>query len=119
MHHYILTAIYESFVVIPVGKVVINPSIYEVFTQFMVDYFLIGFRIVMPIFATMLLTNTILGILAKISPQMNMFVIGLQLKVFVGIAILFVMIRLLPGVANMIFEEMMDMVRFSVDYLHE
>lgn len=119
MHHYILTAIYESFVVIPVGKVVINPAIYEVFTQFMLDYFLIGFRIVMPIFATMLLTNTILGILAKISPQMNMFVIGLQLKVFVGIAILYIMIRLLPGVANMIFEEMMDMVRFSVNYLHE
>ena len=54
----------------------------------MTDYFVIGFRIALPVFATTLLLNCILAILARIAPQMNMFVVGMQLKIFVGIFVI-------------------------------
>ena len=50
--------------------------------------------------------KAMLGIMAKVSPQMNMFVIGLQLKVFVGLFVLVLMVMMITGVADLIFQEM-------------
>lgn len=117
MHQYLIRAIIDSFTVIPVGASTMDFGIYQVMKRFMVDYFVIGFRIVLPIFASMLVVNTILAILAKVAPQMSMFVIGLQLKVFVGLAVLVLMIMMITGVADLIFREMMSMIRDSLPYL--
>ncbi|NLP34596.1 MAG: flagellar biosynthetic protein FliR [Clostridiales bacterium] len=116
LHHYFLKAIIDSFQIIPLGEVVINPSMYQLMVRFMVDYFIIGFRIVLPIFAAILLVNTVLGILAKIAPEMNMFVIGMQLKVFVGLFVLTLMIELIPSVADFIFNEMIGMMKAAVEF---
>lgn len=117
MHQYLIRAIVDSFSVIPVGAATMDFGIYQLMKRFMVDYFVIGFRIVLPIFASMLVVNTILAILAKVAPQMSMFVIGLQLKVFVGLAVLVLMIMMITGVADLIFREMMSMIRDALPYL--
>ena len=64
--------------------------------SFMVNYIVIGFRICLPIFCVILLLNAVLGILAKVSPQMNMFAVGIQLKILVGLAVLFFSASMLP-----------------------
>lgn len=117
MHHFIVTALVDSFQVIPVGGVVINVSIYKAFLEFIIDYFIIGFRIALPIFAALLIVNTILAILAKIAPQMNMFVIGMQLKVLIGLLVLLFMVTMIPSIADFIFEEMIKMLKTSIAYL--
>lgn len=117
MHHYLIRAIADSFQVLPVGRVSLDFSIYEMMKRFVVDYFVIGFRIVLPIFASMLVVNTILAILARVAPQMNMFVIGLQLKVFVGLVVLVLMVMMITGVADLIFQEMMSMIKGTIPYL--
>ncbi len=117
MHHYLIRAITDSFQVIPVGGAVLDFNLYQVMKRFVVDYFVIGFRIVLPIFASLLVVNTILAILAKVAPQMNMFVIGLQLKVFVGLAVLVLMFMMITGVADLIFQEMISMIRETIPYL--
>jgi len=117
MHHYLIRALTDSFQVIPVGGVVLDFNLYEVMKRFMVDYFVLGFRIVLPIFASMLVVNTILAILARVAPQMNMFVIGLQLKVFVGLLVLVLMVMMITGVADLIFQEMISMLRDTLPYL--
>jgi flagellar biosynthetic protein FliR len=53
----------------------------------------------------------VLGVLAKVAPQMNMFAIGIQLKVFVGLLVLYMIIGLVPSVADYIFNEMMELLR--------
>ena len=58
----------------------------------------------------MLLLNAVLGIMAKVSPQMNMFAVGLQLKVLVGLCVLFITVRMLPGIADFIYTEMKQMM---------
>ena len=78
--------------------------------EFLKDYVIIGFRIVLPIFCSMLLLNAVLGILAKVSPQLNMFAVGIQLKVLVGLSILFLTVEMMPSVAEMIFDEMERMI---------
>lgn len=117
MHHYIIKAIVDSFAVLPIGKFNIPPNMVQVMINFMVDYFIIGFRIILPMFASILIVNVVLAILAKVAPQMNMFVIGLQLKVFVGLLVLIFMITMIPSVTDFIFNEMISMIKDAVAYM--
>jgi len=118
LHHLFIKAIVDSFQVVPVGKAVFDPRMYQLMVRYMTDYFIIGFRIVLPIFAAILLVNTILAILAKIAPEMNMFVIGMQMKVLVGLFVMTIVIELVPSVADFIFNEMIDMMKAAIEFLH-
>ena len=107
MYRYLLGAIADSFVLIPVGGVVFHSDkMLSTIISFLSDYVILGFRIVLPIFCVILLLNAVLGIMAKVSPQMNMFAVGMQLKVLVGLGVLFLTTYMMPDVANFIFEEM-------------
>ena len=76
----------------------------------MTDLFVIAFRIILPIFAVMMILNCILGIMAKVAPQMNMFAIGMQMKILIGFLIMFLTIRLLPSISNFVFKEMKKLI---------
>lgn len=111
MYQYLLLALTDSFILIPVnGAVFKSDSLLESVAMFMGDYLAMGFRIILPIFCTMILLNSILGILAKVSPQLNMFAVGMQLKVLIGLVILFLTVRMLPSAADYIFDEMKKMI---------
>ncbi len=111
MYQYLLSALVDSFTLIPVnGAVFDSESLIGSVIKFLGDYITMGFRIILPIFCTMLLLNAVLGILAKISPQMNMFAVGMQMKVLVGLGILFLTVRILPGAADYVFREMKEMI---------
>ncbi len=119
MHHYILRALIDSYQVIPVNGQVFDWSVIaDSWVQFMGDMFVIAFRIVLPVFACMMILNCILGIMAKVAPQMNMFAVGIQLKVLLGMAVLFLTVMLLPGIADFIFTEMKRMVVSMIEGMY-
>ncbi|HHV10214.1 MAG TPA: flagellar biosynthetic protein FliR [Clostridiales bacterium] len=118
LHHYFIRAISDSFQIIPLGRATIDPNIYELMKMFVKEYFIIGFRIVLPVFAAILVVNAILAILSKIAPQMNMFVIGMQLKIFVGLFVMVLIIDMIPSVADFIFNEMKRLLEASFGYLY-
>lgn len=119
MYRYLFGALADSFTLIPVnGAIFRGDSLVNSMIEFMTDYIVIGFRIVLPIFCVMVLLNAILGILAKVSPQMNMFAVGIQMKVLVGLSVIFFTASMLPATADFIFREMQQlMVSFVEDML--
>ncbi len=117
MHLFILKAIIDSFTAVPVGGLVLHGDIYKQYLVYICDYMIIAFRIILPEFAAMLVVNTVLAILAKAAPQLNMFVIGYQLKIFVGLTVLAVMLLLLPGISDMIFENMIENMRNALYFM--
>ena len=78
--------------------------------RYMGEYFVIAIRIAVPIFIVIMLLNVVLGVLAKTAPQMNMFVIGIQLKIFLGFAVLLIMMSFLPKITDFVYHQMQDMV---------
>jgi flagellar biosynthetic protein FliR len=111
MHRYLLKALAETYTLIPVnGAIFDTDALLGSMLQFMSDYIIIGFRICLPIFAVMVILNAVLGVLAKVSPQLNMFAVGIQMKVLVGISVLFLSTAMLPGAADFIYTEMKRMV---------
>lgn len=119
MHYFIISAVCDSFRVVPVGGAVFRgDAAYEVALTFIQQYFVIAFRIALPIFITIMLCNIILGILAKTAPQMNMFAVGMQMKILVGFGVLFLTISLLPGIASFIFTEMKKMMVLFIEGMY-
>jgi len=111
MHRYLIQALAETYTLIPVnGAVIRTDTLLAAMLEFMANYIIIGFRICLPIFAVMTILNAVLGILAKVSPQLNMFVVGIQMKVLVGLSILFLSTSMLPGAADFIYDQMKRMV---------
>ncbi|MCR5824378.1 MAG: flagellar biosynthetic protein FliR [Lachnospiraceae bacterium] len=119
MHLLILKALIDTFDLIPAGHVHVSGSIFTAFSNFILEYMIIAFRIILPIFASILIVNTLLGILAKVAPQMNMFVIGFQLKIFVGLTVLIIMMMFLPSISDFIFNRMIYYIRDAIPYLTE
>ena len=119
MHHYILRAVCDSFYVVPIGGAEFEwDSLLLSMTTYMMDLFVIGFRIFLPVFAVMMIMNCILGVMAKVAPQMNMFSIGIQLKILVGFVVLFLTIFLFPSVSNMVFYEIRKMVVLIIEGMY-
>ncbi len=111
MHRYLLKALAETYILIPVNGAILQPgSLMTSMLEFMADYLLLGFRICLPIFAVMIVLNAVLGVLAKVSPQLNMFAVGIQMKVLIGLVILFVSTSMMSGAADMIYTQMKRMV---------
>lgn len=118
MHHIILKSFIDTYTLIPIGTVQFNSeNIPSVVIRFMSDYISIAFRFCLPIVAALMILNAVLGILAKTSPQMNMFAVGIQLKMLLGLTVMFLTVSLLPMLSEFIFKEMKLMMNVMIETL--
>ena len=65
----------------------------------------------------MFVINIVLGVLAKVAPQMNMFIVGMQLKLFVGFFVLFMVMGMISGISDFIFGEMKELTNMFMKIL--
>ena len=91
-HHIIIGAMIDNFRTVPLG---IQLHLADA-TGFLVDavlnLFVMALRIALPVLGTILMTDVALGILARVMPQMNVFVVGITGKLIVGIFMLFLIL---------------------------
>lgn len=111
MYRYLFGALSDTFVLVPInGAIFKMDSLLVSVVKFLGDYIIIGFRICLPVFCVILMLNAILGVLAKVSPQLNMFAVGIQLKILVGLSVLLLSASMLPDAANFIFRQMKETI---------
>ena len=116
LHRYLLKALMETFTLIPVNGIHINTDqLLTSLVTFLGDYIIIGFRICLPVFASITLMNIVLGLLAKLAPQMNMFSVGIQLKLLVGLSVIAITMSMLPNVCNFISTQIQQLVVSMVE----
>ncbi|MDR1066941.1 MAG: flagellar biosynthetic protein FliR [Clostridiales bacterium] len=70
-----------------------------------------GLRIAMPIVAAMLIIDVVLGILVRTVPQMNVFVVGMPLKIIAGIIVLYLITPSLALAFKHVYNTMMGAVK--------
>ncbi len=110
---YIFRALKTSYQFIPIGKLSPSNYLYDSLIEYFNTFFLLALQVAAPIFFVMLVTNVVLGILARAVPQLNMFVIGFPIKIILGLFILYFTMALFDNVAEIIIRElkiMMDML---------
>lgn len=119
MHQHIIRALTDSFVLIPLGGAEIDTEhLLLTFIRYMGDLFELAFRIMLPVFATILVVNCVLGIMAKVAPQMNMFTIGIQIKVMAGLAVMLILVFLFPEVVQIVYDRSEVLMREMAEGLY-
>ncbi len=111
LYQFLISAIVDSYKIIPLTAVTMNVTLYDSFLGVVADYFIIGFRIALPVFVTLMLLNAILGILTKVASQLNMFAVGIQMKLLLSFAIMYLTVAMLPAAATYILKMMKAAVK--------
>jgi len=96
-HHMLLNGIFYSYQIIPIDK--LSFSLFEgnsvhMVVMLFVKMFAVAFQMALPIVGSLFLVDVAVGIVARTVPQLNVFVVGLPLKIGVGLLILFIIMPL-------------------------
>jgi flagellar biosynthetic protein FliR len=91
-HHMLIKALYLSYDIVPLGSAVIRPKLTDNIIGLFARVFSMGFRIAAPIVAAVIISDVVLGIISKTIPQMNVFILGMPLKILVGLIIVLITI---------------------------
>lgn len=111
LYRFFISALADSFRLIPVNGAIFNADkLLESMMKFITAYMIIGFRICLPIFIVTFIMNVILGVLARVAPQMNMFAVGMQLKLIVGLVMMYLTSVLLYNASDFIFSNMRQLM---------
>lgn len=100
-HHLVLIALQKTFDAVPIQGTIpfADPTLLMQMTSQMVQA---GIQLALPVMAAVLLTDLSLGLLAKITPQIQVYFLGLPLKIGVSlVAMGLVLVMLLPLVGNL------------------
>lgn len=84
-HHMLLSAIIQSFKVIKLGQNLLSENHINVIINAFIQYFSIGLKIAIPIMLVMILTDITLGLISRTVPSLNVMILGLPLKILVGL----------------------------------
>lgn len=88
--HLVLIRIFaSSYMIIPVGAQSLNLEIGRFMLELFVSIFSLAIRLALPFMAAEFTLEISMGVLMKLIPQINAFVINLQFQVLLGLALLF------------------------------
>jgi len=105
-HHFLLTALAKSFDIVPLTAFALTASVTDNFIGMVVNMFIIGLKIGGPAIAVLLITDLSLGIVARTVPQMNVFIVGIPLKITVAFITLIAMLSFFFMYMGRIFGQM-------------
>ena len=91
-HHVLISALADNFRAVPLGVQPQLGSAAEFLVDAVANMFVMALRLSLPILGTILMTDVALGILARLMPQMNVFVVGITGKLVVGLFMLFLIL---------------------------
>jgi len=94
-HLMVIRSLNKSFEIIPIGRVAYNTNLWQFLFRRSADLFIIGFKIALPIMGTLFIVDVMLGFLARAVPQMNIFIVGLPLKILIGFILLILSFEIL------------------------
>ena len=104
---YILKTTIEQ---IPIGDVTISADIALTALEVFVLAFVLAVNVALPVIASGLLGELIMGFVMRVAPQMNMFVVGIPLKVLLGLLILLLIMPVYVSFTNVIFDRMFNSI---------
>ena len=115
-HHLLIKGLFDSYKFIPIGNVVIGEAAVNDIVRIFGSTFIIGFKIAAPVTAAVMVADVALGVIARTVPQLNVFVVGMPLKIAVGIIVMLLTIPMFLMLLNAIFRSMdSEIIRFMKD----
>jgi flagellar biosynthetic protein FliR len=87
-HHAIISAFNDSYQLVPIGFFNFYGHAGELLIKFTSYAFVIAIKLAAPVMITLFLTTVSLGVVARTVPQMNIFIVGIPIKIGVGFLVM-------------------------------
>lgn len=85
-HHILFNTVIDSYLSIPIGlNFDFGNGLVEKMLYYVSQLYSIGFGVVMPIFGLLLVMDIALAFMSKMMPQMNIFMVALPFKIYIGL----------------------------------
>ncbi|MBU8877846.1 flagellar type III secretion system protein FliR [Bacillus sp. FJAT-29790] len=113
-HHLMLDGVFYSYRFIPLDQPWIpfgNEKMVEYVIRSFNSMFVIAFQMAIPVVGSLFLVDIALGIVARTVPQLNVFVVGLPLKIGVSFIVLIAVMSIMLLVVSQLFETMLTTMR--------
>jgi flagellar biosynthetic protein FliR len=107
-HHLLIDGIFYSYQVIPLDQPWIPFGDEEMLNHLITTFnsmFVIAFQMALPLVGSLFLVDVALGIVARTVPQLNIFVVGMPLKILVSFIMLVVMMSIFIMLVGNLFEQ--------------
>jgi flagellar biosynthetic protein FliR/FlhB len=85
-HHMLIRALVESFNAISLGKFILGGESINLIINAFIEFFSIGLKIAIPLVLIILITDIVLGLIGRTVPQLNLMILGMPIKILVGLA---------------------------------
>lgn len=105
-HHYLLLSLSESFAAIPLGGVAPGGLTMTLLLRLFSYTWSMAFQVAAPIVAAVAVTDISLGLISKTVPQLHVFLVGLPLKVFVGLLVVYLTLPYISLLSADIFDRL-------------
>ena len=96
-HLALFSVVIQSFQVVPLGLGSVSDRVGVYIIELMYYIFIYALQVAIPIIVTELISEFAVGILMRLVPNINVFVINIQIKVMIGFVVIF---TLIPALAN-------------------
>lgn len=110
-HQWLFSALYNSFKSMPVGYTfTVSPSLIQQIIIITSQIFSVGLGIALPIFGILFITDVLLGFTSKMMPQMNIFMVSLPLKIYLGLLLSLIFMRPMAEHMAVLIEQFMTKI---------
>jgi flagellar biosynthesis protein FliR len=102
-HHTVLKGIAVSLREIPPGSIAVKPALFQYMAASVGSLFPASLRICAPVVVTLFLVDVGLGIVARLIPQINVFIEGASVKMLITLGMLAISLNLIVPVIGGLF----------------
>ena len=107
-HLKLISMIFMTVESMPVGSLAFTPGVGMAALEIFAKAFLLGVMMALPVIASGLTLEILLGVLMRLVPQIHMFVVGVPLKMLIGISVFTASLPVFAGFSSKIFTEMFN-----------
>ena len=96
-HHWLLLATVKSFHTIAPGGFTPSPDLAQLFLRLSADAFAVGVALAAPAIIVLLMVEVALAIAGRITPQLQVMILGFPIKIAVGLWLIGASLYFMPG----------------------
>ncbi len=104
-HRVFLEAVARCFELVPLGTFVFPAESFFFVVSIFSKVFFIALKIIAPVFVTLFVTHTVMGIIARLVPQINILIVGFPLQIAAGLAVIMLSMSYFYNVFELVMQD--------------
>lgn len=110
-HHMLIRMLDESFKIIPLGANMLSQESMGLMIEGTINYFALALRISIPLVLLIIISDLVMGLISRSVPQLNVMVLGMPIKVMVGISSFIIALPIIIKIIIQGFDIMPDLIK--------